>query len=98
MPSDFHPPTSASHPGLSFGEARLELLGAGAVDLCDGLLDRVDESLVDHVGAVRVVDGDKSGRRWGQRGVHLLPDAAFEAVLGELAHHAAYGGSDGGRG
>src|SRR5215216_1001242 len=72
----------AGHPGLGFCQAGLEVLGAGAVDVRDGLSDGVDERHIDGVGAVCVVDGDHASRAGWQRGVHLLADSALEPVLG----------------
>src|SRR4051794_10484671 len=88
---------AAAHAGLGFGQPGLELLRAEAVDRGDGLSDGVDQRLVHGIAAVGVIDGDDPSRPSRQRGVHLLSDATRQPVLGELAHHAARGGSDRGR-
>src|SRR5437764_3305462 len=87
-------PRSASHPRLRLHESGFELFGARAVDLGHGFLDRVGERLVHRFGGVRVVDGDHAAGADGQSRVHLLPDPAFEPMLGELAHHGAGGSPD----
>src|SRR5690242_15696930 len=83
-----------AHAGLRLRNGGLELLGAAAVDLGDRFLHCVDERRINRVRLSAVVDGDDAGRAGRQRGAHLLPEAALDAVFGEPADHATGGAGD----
>src|SRR5215467_1990503 len=71
------------------GERGLELLGAAAVDLGDGLLHRAGQRRIDGVGLAAVINRDDAGQARRERGLDLLLDPFLHPVPGELPGQAA---------
>src|SRR5258708_4158789 len=85
---------SAAHAGSCLRERGLGFLDQTAVDVGDRFPHRAGGGGVAGVGFAGVGEGEEARRARWQRGAHLLFEAAFNPMPGELPDKTAGGAAD----